>query len=195
MIQEEYWTQRYKQHATGWDVGEATLPLRTYIDQLNDKSIKILIPGSGNAYEAGYLHQCGFTNTYILDISAYPLKAFRQQYPTFPDEHILHQDFFAHQAHYDLILEQTFFCALSPDLRPQYARKMHSLLVNGGQLVGVLFDDPLYKDHPPYGGDRDEYLTYFTPYFHIKTFERCTNSIPPRQGRELFIQLVKEDEP
>ena len=191
MMQEEYWTQRYEQQATSWDAGEITRPLRTYIDQLDDKNIRILIPGSGNGYEAAYLYQRGFFNTHILDISAYPLRTFRQQHSDFPEEHILHRDFFTHEAAYDLILEQTFFCALSPDLRPQYARKMHELLSEGGQLVGVLFDDLLYQDHPPYGGHREEYLMYFTPHFRIKTFGRCYNSIPPRQGRELFIRLVK----
>ena len=191
-MQEEYWTQRYEQGATGWDTGEVTWPLRAYITQLVDKSKKILIPGSGNAYEAVYLHQQGFVNTYVLDISAYPLRTFRQKHPDFPKEHVLHQDFFTHQSTYDLILEQTFFCALLPSLRPRYARKMYELLREGGQLVGVLFDDPLHEDHPPYGGRREEYLTYFDSYFRIKTFERCYNSIPPRQDRELFIQLVKK---
>ena len=190
-MQEQYWTQRYKEQNTGWDVGQITPPLRDYVDQLVDKNIKILIPGSGNAYEAAYLHRRGFVNTFILDISAYPLHAFRQRHPDFPEQHILHQDFFAHRATYDLIIEQTFFCALPPDLRPQYAEKMYELLQKGGQLVGVLFDDPLYNDRPPYGGTREEYLTYFIPYFRIKTFERCYNSISPRQGRELFIQLIK----
>lgn len=191
-MQESYWTQRYEQGNTGWDVGAATLPLRTYADQLDNKSIKILIPGSGNAYEAYYLHNQGFSNVFVLDISAHPLQAFRQRYPDFPQEHLIHQDFFAHQGTYDLILEQTFFCALSPELRPRYAQHMHHLLVSEGKLVGVLFDAPLYQDHPPYGGNQEEYLPYFTPYFHIRTFERCYNSIGPRQGRELFIRLEKK---
>ena len=191
-MEEQYWTQRYQEGATGWDVGEATRPLRTFIDQIVDRDTKILIPGSGNAYEAAYLHRRGFAEVYVLDISAYPLQAFRQQCPDFPEEHLVHQDFFTHQSEYDLILEQAFFCALPPVFRPQYARKMHELLRNGGQLVGVLFDDPLYDDHPPYGGNRDEYFTYFAPYFRFKSWETCYNSIPPRQGRELFIHLVKE---
>ena len=192
-MHEDYWTQRYQQGTTGWDVGEITWPLRAYIDQLTNKNTKILIPGSGNAYEAAYLYQRGFSNTYILDISAYPLRVFRQQHPDFPSQHVLHQDFFAHQAHYDLILEQTFFCALPPAYRPTYAQKMHELLNDGGRVAGVLFDDPLYQDHPPYGGNREEYLAYFAPYFRIETFESCYNSIPPRQGRELFIRLIKQE--
>ena len=71
---EEYWTDRYKNADIGWDVGEATLPLVAYCDQLKNENIKILIPGAGNSYEAEYLHKKGFTNVHILDISDIPLK-------------------------------------------------------------------------------------------------------------------------
>lgn len=190
-LNEHYWTNRYQQGQTGWDVGAATTPIKEYVDQLTDKNIKILIPGSGNSYEAVYLFNQGFTRVFIVDISEYPLTRFRAQYPQFPAEHILHQDFFDLNDSYDLILEQTFFCALPPDLRPAYARKMHQLLNLSGRLVGVLFDDPLYEDHPPFGGNREEYRTYFSPYFCFHTFETAYNSIPPRRGRELFINLQK----
>jgi methyl halide transferase len=52
---ENYWTNRYETASTGWDLGEPSMPLKTYIDQLENTAIKILIPGAGNAYEAEYL--------------------------------------------------------------------------------------------------------------------------------------------
>ncbi len=48
--EENYWTNRYKIESTGWDIGYASTPLKEYIDQLSDKTIRILIPGAGNAY-------------------------------------------------------------------------------------------------------------------------------------------------
>ncbi|MEQ9441048.1 MAG: methyltransferase domain-containing protein [Cyclobacteriaceae bacterium] len=191
-LNEHYWTNRYQQEQTGWDVGFVTTPIKTYIDQLTDKSIKILIPGSGNSYEAAYLFAQGFQNVFIIDISEYPLRTFRQHNPQFPPNQILHQDFFTLAMTFDLIMEQTFFCALSPELRTAYAQKMHALLNQNGRLVGLLFDDPLYDDHPPFGGSRAEYQAYFDPYFRFHTFETAYNSIPPRQGRELFINLQKK---
>jgi len=59
-----YWENRYQNQQTGWDIGEISSPLKAYIDQLEDKSIKILIPGAGNAYEAEYLFLNGF-KTYL----------------------------------------------------------------------------------------------------------------------------------
>ncbi|MDF9796724.1 SAM-dependent methyltransferase [Catalinimonas alkaloidigena] len=190
-LDEDYWSQRYRNEQTGWDIGQLSPPLKHYIDQISQKSLSILIPGSGNAYEAAYLMEKGFYNTHILDISEWPLNQFKKQSPDFPANQVLHKDFFALEGSFDLIFEQTFFCALKPDLRPQYVEKMLNLLKGGGKLVGLLFDDPLYDDHPPFGGSKGEYLALFRPHFDIHTFEKSYNSIKARRGRELFMILQK----
>lgn len=190
-IDESYWTERYQNQQTGWDLGEISPPLKAYIDQLNDTSLTILIPGSGNSYEAAYLHSRGFTNVFIVDLSSAPLQAFLAKYPDFPKENAIEGDFFELEGQFDLILEQTFFCALPPQFRSQYAEKILSLLKPGGKLVGVLFNIPLNQDRPPFGGDSAEYLKYFDPLFNIEVFEECYNSIKPRQGSELFMVMQK----
>ncbi|AKD04480.1 methyltransferase domain-containing protein [Pontibacter korlensis] len=189
-----YWQQRYQQNQTGWDVGGITQPLRDYFDQLDNKAARILIPGSGNAYEAEYLFYNGFNNVYVADVAEAPLTNFASRVPAFPKSHLLHQNFFELQEQYDLIIEQTFFCALDPQLRPQYAEKSAQLLKPGGKLMGLLFDTTFSNPGPPFGGDRNEYRKYFEPYFNFLHFEKAYNSIPPREGRELFILLqVKEE--
>ena len=110
----EYWTQRYKDDLTGWDIGAVSTPLKTYFDQLTDKNMRILIPGAGNAHEAAYLHKQGFTNVFILDISEIPLNEFKKRNPDFTEEHLIEKDFFKHKGVYDLIIEQTFFCSIVP---------------------------------------------------------------------------------
>jgi methyl halide transferase len=186
------WNSRYVQQEIGWDVGEVSTPLKTYFDQLSDKALRILVPGGGNGYEAEYLFRNGFTNVFLLDWAISPLHRFKQRVQDFPVDHLIHQNFFEHKGQYDLIVEQTFFCALDPKLRPAYAKQMDALLKDGGKLVGVLFDGALNDDKPPFGGNKDEYIQYFTPYFTIKSLDRCYNSIAPRAGRELFINLVKK---
>ena len=191
-LTKEYWTSRYTENDTGWDLGEISTPLKEYIDQLTDKSISILIPGAGNSYEAEYLFKNGFKNVTIIDLSEEPLKNIQKRIPDFPKENLIVGDFFEHHNHYDLILEQTFFCAINPSLRQAYAKKMHELLNNKGKLVGVLFNDVLNTDKPPFGGNKEEYISYFKPYFHFKTFESCYNSIKQRANRELFIHFEKK---
>lgn len=185
------WDNRYKSNDIGWDLGKVSNPLKTYIDQFEDKSLKILIPGGGNSYEAEYLFKKGFTNIFVVDVSKTALENLRKRVPNFPENQLLHQDFFDMNDTFDLILEQTFFCAINPTIRQQYATKIHDLLSEKGKLVGVLFDAPLYKNRPPFGGNKIEYSTYFKDLFHFDTFEKCYNSEPSRNGKELFINLEK----
>jgi methyl halide transferase len=188
---ENYWTNRYKDQSTGWDIGYPSEPLKAYIDQLTDKNIRILIPGAGNAYEAEYLYAQGFKNVFVMDISAIPLQNFKDRNPNFPKEQLIGANFFKHQGGYDLIIEQTFFCSFEPtkENRQLYGEKMSQLLNPNGKLVGVWFNIPLVEDNMdkrPFGGTKTEYIGYLTPFFNVKTFETCYNSIEPRAGQELF---------
>ncbi|MEO1099609.1 MAG: methyltransferase domain-containing protein [Bacteroidota bacterium] len=193
MIHDEgYWTNRYLKNQTQWDAGGITTPLKEYIDQLNNKQLKILIPGCGNAYEAAYLYENGFASVFLIDLSNLPLNAFTEEYPAFPKDQLIHGDFFDLEKSFDLIIEQTFFCALHPTERPDYARKMNELLTSTGKLVGVFFEDELFTDHPPYGGYRAEYKRHFQMYFEFNVFDTCYNSIKPRQGRELSYKPFEE---
>ncbi|PNQ75467.1 SAM-dependent methyltransferase [Hanstruepera neustonica] len=191
-LSEEFWDNRYKTHDTGWDIGHVSTPLKTYIDQLQNKALKILIPGAGNAYEAEYLLRDGFQNVHVVDLSSTALSNLKARVPEFPEEQLYHTNFFDLNETFDLILEQTFFCAINPDLRMAYSEKMVELLETNGKLVGLLFNDTLNTDRPPFGGSKKEYLFYFEPYFYIDVFQECYNSIESRAGRELFIKLLKK---
>lgn len=191
VLDAHYWEERYRAHDTGWDIGYISTPLKAYADSLAVNDQKILIPGAGNGHEAIYLHQNGFKQVFVLDWSRSALTNIQEQCADFPEDHLICSDFFEHQGQYDLILEQTFFCALTPNLRPAYAAHMSALLKPKGRLVGLLFDAPLNADVPPFGGNKQEYLEYFRPFFALDTFETAHNSIPQRAGRELFINLIK----
>ena len=147
--------------------------------------------GAGNAYEATELFQLGFTNVVLLDWSQTVLNNFRVNNPDFPATHIIQSDFFEFSGVFDLILEQTFFCALDPVQRPKYVQKMESLLEEGGRLAGVFFDFPLTDKGPPFGGSGSEYRSLFSPYFSILKLERCLNSMEGREGKELNFEFQK----
>ncbi len=190
-IDKNYWEKRWENKQTGWDTGSITTPLKNYFDQLSNKNISILIPGCGNAYEAEYLFEQKFKNTYIIDIAPQALTSFSTRVPHFPASQLICDDFFNHQGQYDLIVEQTFFCALDPAQREAYIQKMHALLKPTGKLIGLLFNIPLNTEHPPFGGNKNEYEKQFSPYFNFKYFDLCYNSIKPRANNELFIVLEK----
>ncbi|MGV3541315.1 MAG: methyltransferase domain-containing protein [Rufibacter sp.] len=193
-LNQGYWSDRYALGQTQWDVGVITPPLKSYLDQVADKDTTILLPGGGNGHEAEYLHRQGFGHVYLLDFAPEPLANFSARVPDFPPDHLLQQDFFTLTPNqFDLVLEQTFFCALPRSLRARYARQVFDLLRPNGKLVGVLFSEEFEKEGPPFGGTAVEYQAYFEPYFHFRHFEPCYNSIPPRQGRELFLELERKD--
>jgi methyl halide transferase len=190
-LNSEYWNTRWQTGQTGWDIGYAAPALTEYINQLPGKNISILVPGCGNAYEAMHLVQQGFTNITLLDVAETAVNNLREKLAK-EKINILCGDFFEHEEQYDLILEQTFFCALPPEQRSQYAQQSASLLKTGGKIAGVLFNRTFETEGPPFGGNAAEYRLIFEPWFHIHKMEPCYNSIPPRSGTELFIILSKK---
>ncbi len=126
----------------------------------------------------------------MLDIAPTAVETLRQrldaEHPNWQDSlQLVCGDFFQHSGQYDLILEQTFFCAIDPALRPAYVLKMKELLSTDGKLAGLLFNRD-FPGGPPFGGHKAEYEALFAEYFQIHTLETCTNSVGPRAGVELF---------
>lgn len=191
-LDDEYWSNRYNEKTSFWDTGAITNPLKNYIDQLTSKNIAILIPGCGNSYEAEYLLEKGFTNITLIDLSTSLCNALTKKFSQISASaiKIICSDFFEHQGKYDLIIEQTFFCALDVSLRPDYAIKINELLNENGKLVGLLFNKQ-FDSNPPFGGDKTAYQRLFEPLFIIDIMKDCYNSHPKRMGHELFIKLRK----
>jgi methyl halide transferase len=187
-----YWEDKYIKNMATWDVGGISEPIKKYCDGLENKDLRILIPGSGNAHEAEYLLKKGFKNVFVMDISENAVKSFRERCPEFPQDKILNEDFFLHEGAYDMIIEQTFFCAIKRERRTDYAKKVFNLLNENGVLAGLLFNHEFGNEEPPFGGTKEEYETYFSPYFNFEIFETAYNSIKPRAGREFFIKFRKK---
>lgn len=187
-----YWRSRYLNKDTGWDAGEVTTPLRVYFDSLTDKNLRILIPGAGNCYEGEYLARLGFKQITILDFVPEVLEAIRERMRSHERLNLVCEDFFAHRGTYDLVIEQTFFCALDPSQRESYVQKMHELIVAGGELMGLLFTSVPHPQGPPFAAPRKTYEKLFSEKFEILKLTPCYNSIKPREGRELFFRLRRK---
>jgi SAM-dependent methyltransferase len=192
-LNKKNWNSRYDTNETGWDIGFVSPPLKEYIDQITDLNIKILIPGCGNAYEAEYLFNKGFKNIFIVDYSQIAISNLIKRIPDFPIFNAVCDDFFNISGQYDLILEQTFFCAIDPKLRNNYAKQISSLLKENGKLIGLFFSVPMFSDHPPFGGSKEEYIECFSKLFSINTIEKCYNSIKSRNNKELFFIFNKKE--
>lgn len=187
----DYWDHQYKAKKTGWDLGTVSPPIKSYIDTLQYKNIAILIPGCGNTYEAEYLLDKGFTNITIIDIAPTLVQELKNKFDNNKSIKIILGDFFLHNGKYDLIIEQTFFCALSPQLRKNYVLKMHQYLSDQGVLAGLLFNR-IFETGPPFGGNKEEYRELFKNYFEFLNFDQCYNSFGPRADSELFFEFKKK---
>ncbi len=187
----EYWSGRYESNTAQWDLGQVSPPIKNYIDQITNKNCRILIPGCGNSYEAEYLLEKGFTNITLIDIAPALVDNLKRKFKGNNHIQIILGDFFELKQSFDLIIEQTFFCALSPSLRLNYVNQMKTLLVPNGKLVGLLFDRD-FEGGPPFGGSKTAYINLFESDFDFKTFDSCYNSFVKRQESELFMIFVRK---
>lgn len=191
-MSKEYWDNLYNTNEMGWNIGFPAPVIKDYIDQWQNKKAPILIPGCGNAYEAEYLLNQGFTDVTLIDIAPTLTATLQDKFRSEIGKRIrvITGDFFDHEGQYQLIIEQTFLSAIDPSVRPKYVDKMHSLLCKGGHLTGVIFNKIFEEDGPPFGGTLEEYKIMFSRKFEIKQLEPCCNSIDRRHGSEAFINLI-----
>lgn len=188
-----YWDAQYQVNTIGWDLGTVSPPIQTYIDTLQNKDIAILIPGCGNTYEAEYLLEKGFTNITVIDIAPTLVAVLQTKFGDNPNIKVICGDFFEHHGQYDLIIEQTFFCALPPGVRQKYVWKMHQLLITNGLLTGLLFNRT-FEVSPPFGGSKDEYEKLFQHAFLLQQLDVAKNSIAPRASSELYFEFKKSSD-
>jgi methyl halide transferase len=189
MTDQEFWNNRYAEGKTGWDLGGVSPALAYWIDRIENKSARILIPGAGNAYEIDYLLEKGFQNITVVDIAPLLVSELKKKYAGVKEVTILLGDFFQLNETYDIILEQTFFCAINPSLRQQYVLKMAELLDQDGLLLGVLFNRD-FEGGPPFGGSSQEYRELFSSKFNIELTD-CNVSHPARMGSEVLLKCWK----
>lgn len=193
--QAAFWESRYRHQQTGWDLGTVSPPMKILIEQFRPTHapLKVLVPGAGFGHEAAFLLHCGYQHVTVLDLAASPLQHLRDTLDAAATGpmNLIQENFFRHEGCYDLILEQTFFCALHPDHRPAYARHMAALLNPGGLLAGVLFNRT-FEHNPPFGGSVPEYESLLMPYFRFLRWEACPCSHPARTGTEWWMILQKK---
>ena len=153
-------------------------------DAASKKRRRALVPGCGRGYDVLLLASLGY-DAYGLDASTTAIDAAQQVQQTVQDDarytpldpqtgrgeaKFLLQDFFkddfladTHGGDFDLVFDYTFLCALPPELRPSWSRRMSQLLAPTGHLICLEW--PLGKDPatggPPHGLTSDLYVRLF----------------------------------
>lgn len=135
---------------------------------------RALVPGCGSGYDVFLLASLGY-DTYGLDAAPTAVDAAKRIQAEVPNDEryavhetetgrgeakVLLQDFFRDDfksetggGDFDVIFDYTFLCALPPDLRPRWAKRMSRLVGPTGKLICLEW--PLGKDPkqggPPFG--------------------------------------------
>ena len=194
-LDSSFWNLRYQNNQTGWDLGEISNPIKKWFDNQENKKINILIPGAGKGHEVKYGFENGFGNIFYMDFSSRAADLFKEICPGFPKNQILTGDFFSLKKplFFDVIIEQTFFCAIHPVLRPNYVEKTNEILKENGKIIGLLFNREFDTNGPPFGGTEKEYRGLFNSKFNFKKFENSLLSSLPRKEYEFWIELIKKN--
>lgn len=138
--QPQFWNERYKSGTTPWDHGGVPRSLQHYLTAHRDGG-RVLIPGCGSGHEITAFARAGYQVT-AVDFAAQAVELARANLEPALAERVLLGDFFTHDfadAPFDVIYERTFFCAITPDLRAAYVRRMGQLLRPGGVLTGLFY--------------------------------------------------------
>lgn len=182
--QASFWNERFEQGFTPWDQAGVQPAFEAFAAA--HRGLPVLIPGCGNAWEAGWLADRGY-EVRAIDFAAAAVdraRAVLGQHAALVEE----GDFFTYQPPFTpgWIYERAFLCALPKALRNRYGVRMAGLLPPGGLLAGFFFlgDTP---SGPPFGIERGELDALLVPHFELVDDQPVDGSIPVFQGRERWM--------
>ena len=192
---QEDWQRHYDEGDLGWDLGQVAPP---FIRLLESNAIlpgKTLVPGCGRGHEVIYLAENGFEVT-AVDYSSGAVNHLKS---TVQERKlkckVLHMDFFGidstHNGVYDLLIEQTFFCAISPEQRTSYVSTVARALKQGGMLAGLFYHTG-EEGGPPFNTTREDILKHFSDSFEIQQLSKSEYSAEQRKNKEWLVILVKK---
>ncbi|HZC34593.1 MAG TPA: methyltransferase domain-containing protein [Chthoniobacterales bacterium] len=179
----EFFDIRYAAGRTPWDHGGVPHSLNVFLDTHLGPG-RVLIPGCGSAYEIEAFSSSGW-DVIGIDFSKVAVARARSLLGPLAGK-VREGDFFTYplrEASFDIVYERTFLCALLPDARPQYARRIDTLIAPSGILCGFFFLGP-EGEPPPYPIAQDELDELLGDSFEKVEDATVKDSLPLFTGRE-----------
>lgn len=186
------WNDRYAEGSTGWDLGEAPPVVRRVSQDVvearrsQDSATppRVLVPGCGRGHDAIGWAQAGATAT-GLDFAPLALEAARRlsERAGLPVSWVLGDVFDLPDAlagTFDVVWEQTCFCAIDPGQRRAYAESMTRALAPGGVLLGLFWRHGR-EGGPPFNVTPEDVQTAFEGLMTLESVEEVPDSVPSRQ--------------
>jgi len=188
------WQGHYESGDLRWDLGEVSPPIKRLWENRDIQPCNTIIPGCGRGHEALFLLENGF-QVLGVDYSPGAIEYLSEEIRVRKlNGRALLENFFKlneeHNEQYGLMIEQTFFCAISPEHRSLYVETAYRILKSGGILAGVFYETG-GEDGPPFNTTREDIHNNFEPYFKINRLEKSQHSAESRKGKEWLGVLVK----
>ena len=189
------WQKHYDENDLSWDLGEVAEPfVRLWEDDVLSPGA-LMVPGCGQGHEVIYFAERGFRVTGI-DFSPGAVKLLQESLDQKKLEaRVLHQDFFKleaeHDGFYDALMEQTFFCAIHPDQRPEYVETASRVLKPGGLLFGLFYETG-EEGGPPFNTSDADIRNHFSETFDIVRLEKCSFSNERRRDKEWLAVMYRK---
>ncbi|CAI2717875.1 methyltransferase domain-containing protein [Nitrospina watsonii] len=189
------WQKHYDDNDMPWDLGEVAPPFVRLWEEGRITPGRMIVPGCGQGHEVKFFADKGMDVT-AVDVAPGAVERLRTHLKNAGvDARVVHADFFSlngkHDARYDVFLEQTFFCAIHPHRRADYADTAHRILKPGGVLAGLFYETG-EQGGPPFNTTADDILHHFGDRFTIRHLEKCDHSVERRQGKEWLALLERK---
>ncbi|BGP54449.1 hypothetical protein JCM8202_001527 [Rhodotorula sphaerocarpa] len=190
------WEQAWQQKVTPWDAGDVQPAFRELLDERwqdvgvpldSLKDGKALVAGCGRGCDAAFIAQHGI-DTVGIDLSTTAVEVARSHLAKTPNapSNITFEvgDFFNFAAPangFALAFDYTFFCALKPQMRPNWGKRYGEVIRKGGVLICLAF--PIDGDReggPPFSVSEEAYDAA------LPDFEKIYSRQPTKlaEGRE-----------
>lgn len=201
---EKGWDNAWKAAVTPWDAGDIQPPLKDLLEsrEINfATSGKALVPGCGRGYDPIFIASTLGLETIAVDISEIAVDAAntllaKSQIPPPGNVRFLLADFFTfsqtHPQQFDLIYDYTFFVAIPPSRRSEWAEEMAKLIKPGGYMITLVFPMDAPQDHgPPFFVRPEHYVELLG-----EGWEKVLDKVPERSseshvGRERLVVWKK----
>ena len=186
-----YWEAAYREGRDGWELGQAAPPLARALRTLPIGKAAVVL-GSGRAHEVRAAAEAGWPRVVAVGFAASaPVEAKRLTAPELlPRIEWRSADLFelgrTDPEAFDLAIEHTSFCAISPARREEWLASVAACLRPGGLLL-ALFYAHKKPAGPPFATTREEIERLLPKHgFTIERIELAPDSHPRRAGEELL---------
>jgi thiopurine S-methyltransferase len=185
----EFWLKRWNENRIGFHKAGVNPLLERFLPQISKTPGRTLVPLCGKSADLVWLLKQGHQVAGV-DISEIAAKAFASEqgiameatneppFTVFRAERIAYYvgDFFNattdRMGRFDLIYDRAALIALPRDKRPEYAQRLKSLLVPGGNILMISLEyDPNKMEGPPYAVTESELRSIFDGMRMVKLHE------------------------